>query len=31
MVEKTPWDFEEIVKKFHDNFEDIFFGRVGGG
>ncbi len=25
MVEKTPGDFEEIVKKFHKNFRDLFF------
>ncbi len=28
MVEKTPGDFEEIVKKFHINFGDLF---PGGG
>ncbi len=25
MVEKTPGDFEEIVKKFHNNFGDLFY------
>ncbi len=25
MVEKIPRDFEEIVKKFHNNFGDLFF------
>ncbi len=24
MVEKTPRDFEEIVKKFHNDFGDFF-------
>ncbi len=26
MVEKTPEDFEEIVKKFRNNFGFFFFG-----
>ncbi len=25
MVEKTPGNFKEIVKKFHNNSEDLFF------
>ncbi len=25
MVEKTPGDFEEIVKKFHNNFGEFYF------
>ncbi len=29
MVEKTPGDFEEIVKKFHNNFEDLFLRDQG--
>ncbi len=31
IVEKTPGDFEEIVKKFHNNFGDLFFWGGGAG
>ncbi len=27
MVEKNLGDFEEIVKKFHNDFGDFFFGQ----
>ncbi len=27
MIEKTPGDFEEIVKKFHNNFGDSNFSQ----
>ncbi len=29
MVKNTPEDFEEIVKKFHNNFGIFFFGQGG--
>ncbi len=29
MVEKTPGDFEEIVKKFYNSFGDFFFFGQG--